>query len=185
MPTDPVEIAREVIALGEKATKGPWSHVPALYEDNGFGGMSFHYAGAIEVAERMWPDGGDDNHLCLGLREDADGAFIAHTRTSAPLLARAMLASHERIRELAADRDAIIAKVRHYEDTLTMRQVRVAHPDGSWTFEIDQQKLGALMDQAQRLRGLLGECEDAIDQYERGAPELLARIAAELRKGGT
>lgn len=59
-------------------------------------------------------------------------------------LCRAVIERGERIRELAAELDAQIARVRRYEETLTHRQRRVAHPDGTYTFEMDVERVGDL-----------------------------------------
>lgn len=71
-------------------------------------------------------------------------------------LARDYLSDLERIRELAAERDAQAKKIRHYESTLCVEGSRFAHPDGVETRVVCPEKLGELFAERARLRAALG-----------------------------
>ena len=75
-------LARETIALGERATKGPW-----LVPEPDTAAMTCVYTESTNVA--------------LLLRRD-DAALLAAYRTSAPALATALLEAREAMREVLA-----------------------------------------------------------------------------------
>jgi hypothetical protein len=94
-------LARETIALGERATKGPWTITPNTHED----------ADPGEHFVRMGPpsEHGYWNHDSTILRlvapmvmGEADAALIAAYRSSAPALATALLEAREAMREVLA-----------------------------------------------------------------------------------
>ena len=82
-------LARETIALGERATRGPW-----------FRGKGEHWSRDVRAGD----NGGVA--FCGHADFDADAALIAAYRTSAPALAQALLAAREAMREAHAALDA-------------------------------------------------------------------------------
>lgn len=112
--TDPLTLAREVLALAAKATPGPWHQGPYyrcdVHSPHGNVGSILRGSSVSPMDER-------------------DAAFIAHVRTSAPALAQAVIeqaAELERWRSLhGADdpQDAIAMDVRGKEERL-LNQLR-------------------------------------------------------------
>jgi hypothetical protein len=86
-------LAREVLALGEAATPGPWTITPNTHED----------ADPGEHFVRMGPPS-EHGYWVLGstIMGEADAALIAAYRTSAPALATALLEAREAMREVLA-----------------------------------------------------------------------------------
>lgn len=121
----PIDIAREALALAE----------------------------AVERAEAEYQK--DPRRTTARACVHAERRLVTHASQHYATIARALIAAEERMREIARERDDAIAKVRHYEETVTMRQTRRKHPDGTWTFEPDVQKLGVLMDELEAARAAL------------------------------
>jgi hypothetical protein len=92
MPNTPTEIARETLALSEKATPGPWAARPNKYDDWGFIRSE---NGSLTVVARAGQcmDEKDDAY-CRATSKDPtqhNMDFVVFARNNAPALASAVL----------------------------------------------------------------------------------------------
>lgn len=89
MSTEAIKLAEEVLALDSTATRAPWMHQPADENGNWRSIYVDDKEGAVVFTPSLYVMG-----------RDVD--LIAHYRTSAPILATALIESEKELRELKA-----------------------------------------------------------------------------------
>jgi hypothetical protein len=92
MPNTPTDIAREVIALSEKASKGPWIARPSKYDDWGFIRSESGSLTVVARAGQCMDEKDDAYYRATGkdpTQHNMD--FVVFARNNAPALASAVL----------------------------------------------------------------------------------------------
>ena len=96
MTTNPLQLAREVLDLDEKATRGTMEIVADEAGDCYVVLESRDESEARRLAG-LWLHGDDDQRDTTSMPK-ADAEYIVHTRTSAPVLARAVIDLQQTLR---------------------------------------------------------------------------------------
>lgn len=91
------KLIEEVLALDEKATEGPWAVNPLFAQVDACAAGTQARKTLAPVCQMLWP-----TDVRTEEETEANSALIAHYRTAAPVLARALTAATKRLEEADA-----------------------------------------------------------------------------------